>query len=148
MKASLDVLLDVQKNYKQLLKKMTRIHTLTIAEWQLLQNVLDGNDTQTELVKKTKLDVSTLSRQLSKLVEKNLLSIKKMGENKKMGEKPMARKKYLYQITDQGRTALDEMNADFEKMSSELFSQWTNEEQNLLKILLNRLNTSFERIES
>ncbi|MCI1953358.1 MarR family winged helix-turn-helix transcriptional regulator [Ligilactobacillus acidipiscis] len=142
MKASLDVLLDVQKNYKQLLKKMTRIHTLTIAEWQLLQNVLDGNDTQTELVKKTKLDVSTLSRQLSKLVEKNLLSIKKMGE------KPMARKKYLYQITDQGRTALDEMNADFEKMSSELFSQWTNEEQNLLKILLNRLNTSFERIES
>ncbi|GAW63155.1 transcriptional regulator [Ligilactobacillus acidipiscis DSM 15836] len=142
MKASLDVLLDVQKNYKQLLKKMTRIHTLTIAEWQLLQNVLDGNDTQTELVKKTKLDVSTLSRQLSKLVEKNLLSIKKMGE------KPMARKKYLYQITDQGRTALNEMNADFEKMSSELFSQWTNEEQNLLKILLNRLNTSFERIES
>jgi DNA-binding MarR family transcriptional regulator len=142
LKASLDVLLDVQKNYKQLLKKMTRIHTLTIAEWQLLQNVLDGNDTQTELVKKTKLDVSTLSRQLSKLVEKNLLSIKKMGE------KPMARKKYLYQITDQGRTALDEMNADFEKMSSELFSQWTNEEQNLLKILLNRLNTSFERIES
>lgn len=121
---------------------MTRIHTLTIAEWQLLQNVLDGNDTQTELVKKTKLDVSTLSRQLSKLVEKNLLSIKKMGE------KPMARKKYLYQITDQGRTAIDEMNADFEKMSSELFSQWTNEEQNLLKILLNRLNTSFERIES
>lgn len=142
MKASLEVLLDVQKNYKQLLKKMTRIHTLTIAEWQLLQNVLDGNDTQTELVKKTKLDVSTLSRQLSKLVEKNLLSIKKMGE------KPMARKKYLYQITDQGRTALNEMNADFEKMSSELFSQWTNEEQNLLKILLNRLNTSFERIES
>lgn len=142
MKASLDVLLDVQKNYKQLLKKMTRIHTLTIAEWQLLQNVLDGNDTQTELVKKTKLDVSTLSRQLSKLVEKNLLSIKKMGE------KPMARKKYLYQITDQGRTALNEMNDDFEKMSSELFSQWTNEEQNLLKILLNRLNTSFERIES
>ncbi|KRN85832.1 MarR family winged helix-turn-helix transcriptional regulator [Ligilactobacillus acidipiscis] len=142
MKASLDVLLDVQKNYKQLLKKMTRIHTLTIAEWQLLQNVLDGNDTQTELVKKTKLDVSTLSRQLSKLVEKNLLSIKKMGK------KPMARKKYLYQITDQGRTALNEMNADFEKMSSELFSQWTNEEQNLLKILLNRLNTSFERIES
>lgn len=142
MKASLDVLLDVQKNYKQLLKKMTRIHTLTIAEWQLLQNVLAGNDTQTELVKKTKLDVSTLSRQLSKLVEKNLLSIKKMGK------KPMARKKYLYQITDQGRTALNEMNADFEKMSSELFSQWTNEEQNLLKILLNRLNTSFERIES
>lgn len=142
MKASLEILLDVQKSYNQLLKKMTHSHTMTIAEWQLLQNVVHGSDTQAELVNKTKLDVSTLSRQLGKLVKKELLSIEKLGE------KPMARKKYSYQITTQGKTALSEMDADFERMSRELFSQWTNEEQNLLKILLNRLNTSFERIEN
>ena len=142
MKASLTVLLEVQKDYTQLLKKLTRQHTLTVAEWQLLQNVVDGQDTQAELVATTQLDVSTLSRQLSRLVEKKMLTIKKLGE------KPTTRKKYLYQITSQGRAALDGMNTDFQTMNTELFSQWTEEEQNLLKILLNRLKTSFDRIEN
>lgn len=142
MKASLTVLLEVQKDYLQLLKKLTRQHTLTVAEWQLLQNVVDGQDTQAELVATTQLDVSTLSRQLSRLVEKKMLTIKKLGE------KPTTRKKYLYQITSQGQTALTEMNADFKVMNTELFSQWTEEEKNLLKILLNRLKTSFDRIEN
>ncbi|GKS80416.1 MarR family transcriptional regulator [Ligilactobacillus pabuli] len=142
MKASLTVLLEVQKDYTQLLKKLTRQHTLTVAEWQLLQNVVDGQDTQAELVATTQLDVSTLSRQLSRLVEKKMLTIKKLGE------KPTTRKKYLYQITSQGQAALDGMNTDFQTMNTELFSQWTEEEQNLLKILLNRLKTSFDRIEN
>ena len=79
VKESLDILLDIQKSYTQLLKQMTHLHTVTIAEWQLLQNVADGSNTQSELVSTTKLDVSTLSRQLSKLVKKDLLAIEKNG---------------------------------------------------------------------
>ena len=142
VKESLDILLDIQKSYTQLLKQMTHLHTVTIAEWQLLQNVADGSNTQSELVSTTKLDVSTLSRQLSKLVKKDLLAIEKMGE------KPTERKKYLYTMTNKGQEVLRKMDQDFTQLKDSLFSQWTKEEQNLLKILLNRLNTSFNRIEN
>ncbi|GBG95884.1 MarR family transcriptional regulator [Ligilactobacillus salitolerans] len=140
MKESLAALIDVQRNYQQILKKMTKKHSLTIAEWQLMQNISDGNQTQTQLVAVTQLDVSTLSRQLGRLVEKKLLAVEKLEE------KGAARKKYLYQLTDVGRKAFEDMQADFFSMSQDLFGPWTKEEQNLLKILLNRLKTSFERI--
>lgn len=142
MKASLEVLLDVQKSYTQQLKKLTRSSHLTIAEWQLVNNIINGQDTQAELVAATQLDVSTLSRQLSKLVDKKMLTIEKLSG------KPTTRKKYLYHITSAGQTALNEINTAFKQMETELFSQWTNEEQNLLKILLNRLKTSFSRLEN
>jgi len=65
-----------------------------------------------------------------------------------MGEKPTARKKYLYTMTNKGQEVLRKMDQDFTQLKDSLFSQWTKEEQNLLKILLNRLNTSFNRIEN
>lgn len=144
VKESLAVLLDIQRNYNQILKRTSRRHGLTTAEWQLLKKVTAGYNTQNQLVAETKLDVSTLSRQLSRLVEKKLLLIKKLDDRPSL----TARKKYSYQVTNRGNDSLTAMGTDLQKMKDDLFSPWTQDEQNLLKILLNRLNTSFDRLES
>ena len=41
---------------------------------------------------------------------------------------------------------LDKMNQKFEELNQQIFEHWTDEEDNLLKILLNRLATRLQQI--
>lgn len=75
MRSCLDSLLVIQKQYYDALKKIVHNYGLTIAEWQLLIKIINGNQTQEKLAELTQLNVSTLSRQLSRLSAKSLLTI-------------------------------------------------------------------------
>lgn len=139
MKETLESLWLVQKKYRELLQKMTRTQNLTIAEWALLRTISSGVTTQQELVKTSTLDVSTLSRQLNKLIEKQMISFQKIP-----GTFP-SKKKHSYQLTPTGQQAIAELEIKFQQFREHIFLHWSDEEENLLKILLNRLAKSLER---
>ena len=84
MKEPLDNLLDLQREYQRFIQKLAKQNKLTVAEWQLLQRISDGKNSQEILADEMQLDTSTLSRQLSKLTQKEYVSITKVDHPKKV----------------------------------------------------------------
>ncbi|WP_290034035.1 MarR family winged helix-turn-helix transcriptional regulator [Ligilactobacillus cholophilus] len=141
MKEPLDNLLDLQREYQRFIKKLAKKNKLTFAEWQLLQQISNGNNSQESLAQKMQLDISTLSRQLSRLTQKKFVSVTKNQQ-----VKVKARKSYCYKLSQLGKTVLSQMNADFDEFGQKVFAQWSLEEKNFLKILINRLMQSMKRV--
>lgn len=96
-----------------------------------------GANTQEKLATAMQLDTSTLSRQLASLVKKERLSKEAIGRD---------RRQLVYTVTPAGTAALTKINADYQQFEAEVFDKWPQDEQNLLRILLNRLNKSVSRI--
>ncbi|GEO74167.1 transcriptional regulator [Levilactobacillus namurensis DSM 19117] len=136
MKSSLAALMTVTKAEQTLLRRLTKAHHLTVAEWQLLDHIGGGANTQESLAEATRLDTSTLSRQLKGLVTKELISKKAVGRDKRQ---------LIYTVTDQGAVTASAMNRDFEDLADQIFEHWSDDERNLLQILLNRLAKSMDR---
>lgn len=142
MKEPLDNLLDLQREYQRFIQKLAKQNKLTVAEWQLLQRISDGKNSQEILADEMQLDTSTLSRQLSKLTQKEYVSITKVDHPKKV----RTRKSYRYRISELGKSVLTQMNSDFDEFGNQVFAQWSLEERNFLKILINRLTQSMRRV--
>lgn len=137
MKSSLEALWDIEKNYRGALLTITKQSDLTIAEWQLLLNIIAGHSTQEQLSIVTQLDTSTLSRQLKNLVKKEMVTKTPTGRDKRQ---------LVYAASKRGTQAADQINDTFNQLSGFVFDRWTEEEQNLLHILLNRLDKSMSRV--
>ncbi|NLR32453.1 MarR family winged helix-turn-helix transcriptional regulator [Levilactobacillus tujiorum] len=136
MKSSLAALMAINKVQQTLLQRMTKQHQLTVSEWQLLDHIGGGENTQEILAQKTKLDTSTLSRQLKGLVAKEMVTKKAIGRDKRQ---------LVYTITASGTETAATINTAFEALSDEVFEHWSTDERNLLQILLNRLDKSMDR---
>ncbi|VDG25155.1 MarR family winged helix-turn-helix transcriptional regulator [Lactiplantibacillus mudanjiangensis] len=136
MKSILAALADTAKQQTTMLKKIAKAQGVTVAEWQLLLKLQAGFDTQEKLATEMQLDTSTLSRQLASLVKKEKLSKEAVGRD---------RRQLIYTVTPLGENAAAVINADYEKFEASIFDKWPQDEQNLLRILLNRLNKSVER---
>mgnify|MGYP004707275183 FL=1 len=139
LKSCLDSLIDLQRQYREKLVALSQKNGLTLAEWQLLLKIVDGISTQERLAKLTQLNVSTLSRQLAKLLSKEFIT-------KESKENQQGRRFFAYTSTNNGLTAVTDMKKDIAQYRDQLFSHWSKEEQNLLQILLNRLSKSMERM--
>ncbi|MBZ2202468.1 MAG: MarR family winged helix-turn-helix transcriptional regulator [Lentilactobacillus hilgardii] len=137
MKDILVALNSAAKNHNASLMKITKAENLTISEWKLLNHVIDGHSTQETLSAVTKLDISTLSRQLKRLVVKEMLSKTAVGKDKRQ---------LIYSVTEKGTKSSQNVEQKVEDLQDQVFSHWTNEEKNLLKILINRLEQSLDRI--
>lgn len=144
MKSAQENLLIVSKLYQSLLQKRARNIKLTIAEWQLLQLVADGNDTQQALAISTNLDISTLSRQLSRLKTKGYLIKEIVRTEEKIYTRPASH----YRVSEAGEEILKKMDFNFDQFNQQIFEHWSEEEVNLLTILLNRLSKRIEQIEN
>lgn len=137
MKPSLSALQDSEKIHRTQLLAITKMQQLTIAEWQLLANLDQGYTTQEQLATATELDTSTLSRQLKSLGNKEMIDKEATGRD---------HRQLIYSVTPAGSAALTAINAAAEKLTEQVFDKWTDEEKNLLQILLNRLETSLSRL--
>ncbi|MCY9806861.1 MarR family winged helix-turn-helix transcriptional regulator [Lentilactobacillus senioris] len=137
MKDTLVVLRSAEKKYQRILLKLTKSVELTISEWQLLIKVIAGIQTQDQLAEASSLDISTLSRQLKSLVAKDMISKTAIGKDKRQ---------LVYQVTEKGSTANQKVEQLYQQLTVDIFNHWTDEEQQLLKILLNRLEQSINRI--
>jgi len=136
MKSSLAALAATAKQQTTMLKQITKAQGVTVAEWQLLLQLQAGYNTQEKLATVMQLDTSTLSRQLASLVKKERLSKEAVGRD---------RRQLIYSVTPAGTTAVEAINADYEAYEAAVFDKWPQDEQNLLRILLNRLNKSVDR---
>lgn len=136
MKSSLAALTATAKQQTVMLKKITKAQGVTVAEWQLLMQLQAGYDTQEKLATAMQLDTSTLSRQLASLVKKEQLSKEAVGRD---------RRQLIYTVTPAGERAIELINADYQQYEQAVFDKWPQDEQNLLRILLNRLNKSVDR---
>ncbi|GAB6092061.1 MarR family winged helix-turn-helix transcriptional regulator [Furfurilactobacillus curtus] len=137
MKPSLSALQDSEKIHRTQLLAITKMQQLTIAEWQLLANLDQGYTTQEQLASATELDTSTLSRQLKSLGNKEMIDKEATGRD---------HRQLIYSVTPAGNAALTAINTAAEKLTEQVFDKWTDEEKNLLQILLNRLETSLSRL--
>lgn len=95
-----------------------------------------GENTQEILAQQTRLDTSTLSRQLKGLVAKEMVTKEAIGRDKRQ---------LIYTITEQGTQTAAAINTAFEDLSDQIFEHWSTDERNLLQILLNRLDKSLDR---
>ncbi|MGF7436481.1 MarR family winged helix-turn-helix transcriptional regulator [Lentilactobacillus senioris] len=137
MKDTLVALRSTEKKYQKILLKLTKSVELTISEWQLLAKVISGIQTQDQLAAASSLDISTLSRQLKSLVAKDMISKTAVGKDKRQ---------LIYQVTDKGLRSNQQADQLYQELTANVFNHWTDEEQQLLKILLNRLEQSINRI--
>ncbi|KRL04380.1 MarR family winged helix-turn-helix transcriptional regulator [Liquorilactobacillus oeni] len=140
MKSCIESLLELERQYHERVVGLTRKVGLTFAEWQLLVNIDKKVATQEKLSMLMQLNVSTLSRQLARLTAKEFV-VKSSQDEGKPG-----RRYFVYEVTKKGTGAIFQMKKEFQNFNEKLFRHWSKEEQDLLKILLNRLNTSMERI--
>lgn len=136
MKSSLEALIAINKVQQTLLQRMTKRYQLTVSEWQLLDHIGGGENTQEILAQQTRLDTSTLSRQLKGLVAKEMVTKEAIGRDKRQ---------LIYTITEQGTQTAVAINTAFEDLSDQIFEHWSTDERNLLQILLNRLDKSLDR---
>lgn len=137
MKSSLDALRDSEKIQRSALMKITKRYNLTIAEWQLLTTMMAGFDTQDKLSAETGLDTSTLSRQLKSIFAKEFVDKVATGRD---------RRQLVYSVLPQGTEAVLAINAEYQQLEGIIFDKWSNEEINMLRILLNRLEKSMGRV--
>lgn len=136
MKTSLENLLSIDRQYKMILQRLTKKNNLTISEWQLLKKIAAKFNTQEKLSKETDLDISTLSRQLKRLVEKDMLDKHSIGDDKRQ---------LIYTMTEVGVESSNTVDLGFTELESTIFEKWPEDEQNLLRMLLNRLDKSLTR---
>lgn len=136
MKTVLEALRDTEKQYKSILTRITKEQGVTIAEWQLLNHVSEGFDTQDKLSEETGLDNSTLSRQLSSLLKKELVSNIAVGRD---------RRQLIYELTLKGSDVLTAVNQQHTHYEETIFKLWSAEEKSMVRILLNRLENSLSK---
>ncbi|WP_373382511.1 hypothetical protein ABZM74_001219 [Weissella confusa] len=136
MKTVLEALRDTEKQYKSILTRITKEQGVTIAEWQLLNRLSEGFDTQDKLSEETGLDNSTLSRQLSSLLKKELVSNIAVGRD---------RRQLIYELTLKGSDVLTAVNQQHTHYEETIFKLWSAEEKSMARILLNRLENSLSK---
>ena len=56
------------------------------------------------------------------------------------------KRQLIYQVTDKGLRSNQQADQLYQELTANVFNHWTDEEQQLLKILLNRLEQSINRI--
>ncbi|KRN79001.1 MarR family winged helix-turn-helix transcriptional regulator [Fructilactobacillus lindneri] len=102
----------------------------------MLTAINNEYNTQEKLAKEMSLDTSTLSRQLKRLVEKGMVHKTAIGKD---------RRQLVYNIDEKGVNAYKSIENDYQTFKLHIFEQWTDEEKNMLKILLNRLENSMTK---
>ncbi len=120
MKDILVALNSAAKNHRSQIFSITKATGLTISEWKLLTQVIAGNTTQEKLSETTKLDISTLSRQLKRLLEKEMIEKTAVGRDKRQ---------LIYTVTEKGTKSSEYVEAEIAKLTERVFNHWTDEEK-------------------
>ncbi|OIM31077.1 MarR family transcriptional regulator, partial [Oenococcus oeni] len=92
-----------------------------------------GLDTQEKISLATKLDTSTLSRQLKSAVRKELLDKVATGRDKRQ---------LIYSVTEKGQSDLKGIAAELARIDANVFSDWNQNDRALLDQLLDKLEKS------
>jgi DNA-binding MarR family transcriptional regulator len=136
MKTIFEALKQAEEQHKIVLLTITKNYGITIAEWKLLNLLRNHINTQDKLSIETGLDHSTLSRQLHSLQKKELVMSAAIGHKNRQ---------LHYELTVAGDDTLEEANVKYASFQDRVFQLWSDEELNMLQILLNRLHKSMKK---
>ncbi|MFS7259764.1 MarR family winged helix-turn-helix transcriptional regulator [Carnobacterium divergens] len=125
---------DFHTLYKQFETNVLKKHILTKSSFSLLNHLDSNPKTIKELSHDTNLDKSTLSRQVDTLIKKNLA----------MEIEHLDRRLRTVQISDYGQELQKQIHQQLDEKWDTLFQLWSNEEKQLLMVLLGRMNRSFQ----
>ena len=131
-------LLDRMDEFTRLHRKLNQMildyYHLTESSVFLFDIIQDDQMTLKEITQASKLDKSTISRQVNNLVKKDLL--------KKM---PGQDKRYAYfKMTPAAKDRYQSYQAEADRAFADLLSSWTEDEKQKLSILLMRLNRVYQ----
>lgn len=132
----LDNLSLAAKSLQTQITKVTKQNHVTIAEWKLLRQIDQQVITQDAMAEALQLDTSTLSRQLKNLTTKEMVTKTAVGRDRRQLE---------YALSPLGQTTLTQVDTGYDALVDAVFHYWPDEEQQMMKIMLNRLNRSLER---
>lgn len=123
---------DLNILYKQVTGMMLQEHGLSHSAINLMKLIGDNEYTLKQITEHSKLDKSTVSRQMNALVKKGLVT-KTTGRDKRYA---------YFTVTDEAQDIYREFNAHMEDKFETILSGWTQEEVHMLTVLLGRLNRS------
>lgn len=130
--ALLEKVTEMNQLYKQVAELMLHEHGLSSSAINLIK--LIGNDEYTlkDITQKSRLDKSTVSRQMNALVKKEFVT-KTTGEDKRYA---------YFTLTDKALDVFSNYHKHLEEKFESILSGWTEEEVHMLTVLLGRLNRS------
>lgn len=131
-----DVLLekvtDLNQLYKQVAELVLHEHGLSSSAINLIKLMGDSEYTLKQITELSRLDKSTVSRQMNALVKKDFVT-KTTGQDKRFA---------YFTITKKAQTVFSEYHSHLEKKFESILTGWTQEEVHMLTVLIGRLNRS------
>ena len=130
MEPSITALDDIYMSRMNFLKKICHANEGTVADWKII-NSINAEITNLKQIKlQNPKDLTTLSRQVKNLVEKGFL-LKRESE--------LDHRSYIFKVARKGVIFRDNVNKALAEFDQKLFENWTNEEQGMFNILINRV---------
>lgn len=131
-----DVLLekvtDLNHLYKQVAELILNEHGLSSSAINLSKLMGENEYTLKQITELSRLDKSTVSRQMNALVKKDFVT-KTTGQDKRYA---------YFTITDKAQAVFSDYHSHLEKKFESILSGWTQEEVHMLTVLVGRLNRS------
>jgi DNA-binding MarR family transcriptional regulator len=130
MLSSLEALEQINLRRQALLKKACHEAGGTIADWKIVNYLKNELLSIQDFVELSGLDMSTLSRQVKKAVEKELILRKNSNQD---------HRRLVFEVTEKGQLLRAYVNEQISKFDQKLFENWSKEESAMFNILINRV---------
>lgn len=130
--ALLEKVTEMNQLYKQVAELMLHEHGLSSSAINLIKLIGADEYTLKDITQKSRLDKSTVSRQMNALVKKEFVT-KTTGEDKRYA---------YFTLTDKALDVFANYHKHLEEKFESILSGWTEEEVHMLTVLIGRLNRS------
>lgn len=128
----LDKVSEFNHLYKHLTDHLLQELGLSHSTINLIELIGDEELTLKEITSRSRLDKSTVSRQMNALVKKDLVT-KTIGTDKRF---------VYFKLNEQASVVFSNYNEKLEEKFKKILSGWTEEEAHMLTVLVGRLNRS------
>ena len=128
---------DFCKKYLSCLKRASSRLNISQSQSLCLSSIPFDGISQTDLAKKLSLDISTLSRNLDRLMAQGIIE-----RNSSLYDKRTTR----INLTESGHKVYADLNLLIKEELDRVFAKFDVDEQNQISEMLNRINWSFELV--
>ncbi|API89537.1 hypothetical protein BKP56_09840 [Marinilactibacillus sp. 15R] len=125
-------LAELQSLYKKMTQNLLTDYNISASALNLIEILGEEQATLKSITEQSQLDKSTVSRQMNTLV-KNGLVVKTTGDDKRYA---------YFTLSEDAKSKFQEYNTAAQKIFSDILEGWTEEEKQLLSVLIGRLNRS------
>lgn len=130
MQDSLKALELTEERRRALVRRSCQNAGGTVADWKIMSHLGKNTLSMRQLSDLSNLDLSTLSRQLTKSIERELIIREPKQQDQRL---------HFFKSTPKGLLFMKEVNEQIRIFDQKLFENWSAEEQSMFNILINRI---------